>query len=94
MEASIAIIRLDPGSETLAQPGTPRLQSNGRSCSNTPLAAPWANNGPITSVRLEGGFRGPQGGLQILAEGLISVEEAMLVAEATAEPEYFDRRTG
>jgi len=29
-----------------------------------------------------------------LAEGLISVEEAMLVAEATAEPEYFDRRTG
>ena len=76
MEASIAIIRLDLGSEIPAQPGIPRRKYRERSFNNTPSAAAWASNGSTTSVRLVVGFRTPQAGLPILAEELISAGAA------------------
>src|SRR5438093_7485531 len=65
--ASIAKIRSDPGSETPAPCGTLRQRRRERSCNPTPSAAPWANNGSTTSIRLAAGFRTPQVALPILA---------------------------
>src|SRR5207302_7816254 len=66
-EASIARIRPAPGSETPARPGIPHQQRHEQSCNHMPLAAPWANNGSTTSIRLAADFRIPQAALPILA---------------------------
>src|SRR5260370_2354425 len=92
MEASIATIHPGLGSETPAQPGTLRRQRNARSCSNTPSAGLWANNGSITSIHLVVGFRTPRPGLPILAEELISAAVAMLAAAAIGDLNSLTRK--